>query len=270
MVDRCRSAEKRYEDHKKVQEAQRYHHPGPDARTVLVDTLRAIRASSHEQSERLARVMTDLGSLPSHYLSDVVAYNEHNHLAEDALAEERRKAAIEDLEKRLNEQHDCVDRKLLELQARLNDLVKEKEAREIIQNLPPPVDPREAAVEEAGVAHKATVQRVTDVEVCIRLSSPALVVHLLNRVRLQDSLQTITSAESIPHKDGPIATLEKSLPTADSHALQLQEFAEGIAKLINQIPVVRGEIEAIKADNEERKGAEKAVSTFLFVVSASR
>lgn len=175
MVDRSRISEKRYEDYKKLQEARRYNHPGPDARAVLVEKLQAIRASSYEQSERLARVISDLGSLPSHYVSDVVAYNEHNHLAEDALAEERRKAAIEELEKRLAEQHDCVDRKLLGLQVRLNDLAKEKEAREILLNLPPPVDPREVAVEEAAVAHKANVQRVAAVEVRIRLSSPILV-----------------------------------------------------------------------------------------------
>jgi len=72
-------------------------------------------------------------------------------------------------------------------------------------------------------------------------------------------VQTITSAESTPHKDGPIETLEKSLPTMDGQAPQLQEFAEGIAKLIQQVPVIRGEIEAIKARNEERKTAEKVV-----------
>lgn len=178
MVNHSRSAEKKYEDYKRLQEARMYNHPGPDARIVLVDRLQTLRASSHEQSERLARVVADLGSLPSHYVSDVVAYNEHNHLTEDALAEERRKVAIEELEKKLNEQHNCVDRKLVELQARLNELAKEKEEREVICNRPPSVDPREMAVEEATVAHKANVQRVAAVEVCIRLSSPVLVVHL--------------------------------------------------------------------------------------------
>jgi hypothetical protein len=76
-------------------------------------------------------------------------------------------------------------------------------------------------------------------------------------------VQTITSAESIPYKDGPIETLGKSLPTMGDQALQLQEFAEGIAKLIQQVPVVRGEIEAIKASNEERKAAENAVRTIV-------
>lgn len=73
-------------------------------------------------------------------------------------------------------------------------------------------------------------------------------------------MQTITSAESAPHRNGPIQTLEKSLQTADSEAVQLQEFAEGIARLIQQVPLVREEIEAIKASNEERKAAEKAVN----------
>jgi len=82
-------------------------------------------------------------------------------------------------------------------------------------------------------------------------------------------VQTITSAESIPHKDGPIEILEKSLPTMDGQALQLQEFAEGIAKLIRQVPIVRGEIEAIKTSNEERKAAEKAVRTICCLRSIS-
>ena len=47
----------------------------------------------------------------------------------------------------------------------------------------------------------------------------------------------------------------------DGQAFQLQEFAEGIAKLIQQVPVVRAEIEAIKASNEEHKTVEKAVRT---------
>lgn len=47
----------------------------------------------------------------------------------------------------------------------------------------------------------------------------------------------------------------------DDQAPQLQGFAEGIAKLIQQVPVVRREIDAIKASNEERKAAEKEVSS---------
>ena len=50
----------------------------------------------------------------------------------------------------------------------------------------------------------------------------------------------------------------------DGQAPQLQGFAEGIAKLIQQVPVVRGEIDAIKAENEERKAAEKKVSAICF------
>jgi len=136
----------------------------------------------------------------------------------------------------LNEQHECVDRNLLELQTRLDELAKEKEAREVVRELHPPVDPDAKAVEEVAIEHEANVQRVTAVEV---------------------SVQTITSAESAPHKDGPVQILEKSLPTMDGQAPQLQGFAEGIAKLIRQVPVVRREIDAIKASNEERKAAEK-------------
>lgn len=90
---------------------------------------------------------------------------------------------------------------------------------------------------------------------------------LLNLVLLQVSIQTITSAESIPHKDGPIEALEKLLPTMDGQAPELQEFAESIAKLIQQVPVIRGEIDVIKASNEEHKAAEKAVSTICCFVS---
>ena len=76
-------------------------------------------------------------------------------------------------------------------------------------------------------------------------------------------MQTITSAELAPHRDGPIQTLEESLPVMDGQALQLREFAEGIADLIKQVPVVRGAITAIRAGNEERKVAEQAVRTVL-------
>jgi len=50
----------------------------------------------------------------------------------------------------------------------------------------------------------------------------------------------------------------------NGQAPKLQEFAEGIAKLIQQVPVVRGEIDATKAENEQRKAAEKKVSTICF------
>ena len=260
--------EKRYEDYKKSQEARIYNHPGPDARLVLVDKLQALRTSSHEQNENLARIVADLGSLPSHDLSDVVTYNEHNHLTEVALAEEASKAAITEVEERLKEQRDCVDRRVVELQARIDELAKEKEARELVRSLPPPVNPHKVAVEEAVIVHEANVQRVAAVEVRICLNSSVLCI-LLNPVPLQASVEMITSAESIPHKDGPIETLEKSLPTMDGQALQLQEFAEGIAKLIQQVPVVRGEIEAIKASNEKRKAAEKAVRTICHLWSIS-
>ena len=78
---------------------------------------------------------------------------------------------------------------------------------------------------------------------------------------LQTSLQTITSAEEAPHKGGPVQALEETFPTPDCQSLQLQEFAESIAKLIRQVPHVRGEIVSIKAENEQLIGAEKAVST---------
>lgn len=166
-VDRSRKAEKRYEDYKKSQEARIYNHPGRDARAVLMEKLRSLRTTSHDESERLTRIVADLGSLPSHHLSDVVAYNEHNHLTEEALTVEKRKAAIDEAENSLSTKHDRVDRSLIALQARLEDMAKEKQAREIIRDLPPPVDPNETAVEEAVIVHQANVQRVTVVEVRI-------------------------------------------------------------------------------------------------------
>ncbi|KAF9645302.1 hypothetical protein BDM02DRAFT_598699 [Thelephora ganbajun] len=241
-VDRSRKAEKRYEDYKKSQEARIYNYPSHDARQVLMAKLQTLRMSSHEESECLTRVIADLGALPSCHLSDVVAYNEHNHLTDETLAEEKRKAAIDEMEKRMNERHDHVDQNLLTLQARLEELTKEKQARKILRDFPPPVDPNEMAVDEATIVHQANVQRVVAVEA---------------------SVQTITSAESIPHRDGPIQTLEESLPTTDSQATQLQEFAIGLAKLIKQVPVVRGEIDVIKAENVQRKEAEKAVGVDL-------
>lgn len=51
----------------------------------------------------------------------------------------------------------------------------------------------------------------------------------------------------------------------DSHRTQIQEYAEGIAKLIQQVPMVRGEIEAIKASNEEHKATEKVVGAICYL-----
>ena len=177
MVNRSRMVEKRYEDYKKSQEARIYNYPGPDARLVLVDKLLALRTSSYEQNEHLTRIITDLGSLPSHHLSDVVAYNESNHVTEDALAEEKRKAAMAEVDRKLTERHECADRNLVELQARLDELAKEREAREIVHNLPPPIKPHKVAVEAAAVVHEANVQRVATVEVRTCVDSSVSVVY---------------------------------------------------------------------------------------------
>jgi len=65
----------------------------------------------------------------------------------------------------------------------------------------------------------------------------------------------------------------------DGQAQQLREFAEGIADLIKQVPVVRDVTTAIRAGNEERKVAEEAVGAVfrrssscakIFTTSASR
>ena len=169
-VNRSRKADKRYEDYKKSQEARVYNHPGHDARLVLMNKLQNLRMTSHDESVHLTRILADLQSLPSQHLSDVVAYNEHNHLTEEALAEEKRKAAIDELERNLNAKHDGVDHNLIALQARLEELTKEKRTREILRSLPPPADPNEIAVEEAATAHHANVQRVAAVKVRICLS----------------------------------------------------------------------------------------------------
>lgn len=164
-IDRSRKAEKRYEDYKRSQEARIYNHPGHDVRQILTDRRQTLYAEFHEENKRLKRIITDLENLPSHHLSDVVAYNEHNHVSEETLAQESRMAAIIEGEKRLNERHDHVDRTLTTLQAQLEELTKEKQAREIIRDLPPPVDPNEMAVEEAVTAHQANTQRLIAVEV---------------------------------------------------------------------------------------------------------
>ena len=176
-VDRSQKEEKRYEDYKKSQEARMYNHPGHDARLVLVQKLQALRTSSHRESERLARIVTDLESLPSHNLFDVVAYNEHNHLTAEGEAEEKRKASMDEVVKRWNEKHDLVDRNLLVLQSRLDELAQEKQAREAVRVLPDPVDHNKMAVEEAGAMHQANVQRVVAVEVRTCLGPSVLAVY---------------------------------------------------------------------------------------------
>ena len=118
------------------------------------------------------------------------------------------------------------------------------------------------AVEEAVAVHRANVQRVTAVEVRIFCHQSYRRTSLNPFVLLQASLETITSAESIPHRDGPIQILEKSLPTMDSRTAQLQEFAEGIARLIKQAPVVRGEINT-KAENEPVQGVRTGFAMHL-------
>lgn len=164
-VDRRRKAEKRYEDYKRSQESRIYNHPGHDARHMLMDKLQTLHRVSCGEDQRLTRILTDMGTLPSRHISEVVAYNEHNHPTEEALGQERRRAAIVEAEKRLNEKHDHVDQGLMDLQARLEELTKEKEAREINCELTPPMDPDEIAVEEALTVHQANVQRVIAVEV---------------------------------------------------------------------------------------------------------
>ena len=67
--------------------------------------------------------------------------------------------------KRWNEKHDLVDRNLLILRGRLDELAREKQAREAVRDLPDPVDHNKMAVEEAGTMHQANVQRVAAVEV---------------------------------------------------------------------------------------------------------
>jgi hypothetical protein len=262
-ADRSKKAEKRYEAYKKSQEARMYNHPGPDARSVLVEKLQALRAASHEESERLARIVGDLETLPSHKLSDVVAYNEHNHLTKEAEAEEKRMAAIDEVMERWNEKHEHVDRNLAAIKAQLDELAREKQARETFRDLPPPMDPNKMIVEEAETTYKVNAQRVAAVEVRIRPRLSILTAHFTEFVLLQAAVQTITTVESTPHRDGPNRTIEESLPNMDSQALQLQEFTEGIVKVIKQVPVVREEIHALKAQNEKSKEAEKAVSVTL-------
>ncbi|KAF9789894.1 hypothetical protein BJ322DRAFT_564468 [Thelephora terrestris] len=202
-----------------------------------MDKLHMLRGTSHDESERLARIIAHLGNLPSHQLSDVVGYNEHNHPTGETLAGEKRRAVILEAENKLKEKHDHLDRNLIALQAKLEDLMKEKQAREVNCGLrPPPADPIEMAVEEAVAAHQTNVQRVVAVE---------------------NSLQTITSVEGNPHKGGLIQTIEESLPAPDCQSLQLQVFAESIAKLIYQVPVIRQEIASIKVGNDQRKEEEK-------------
>lgn len=100
-VDWSSRAEKRYEGYKKSQEARIYSHPGPDVRNRLVEKLQVLRVPSHEQNKRPAHITVDLGSPPPYFLSGIVAYNEHNHLTEDVLAEGKRKVAIDEVGKEI-------------------------------------------------------------------------------------------------------------------------------------------------------------------------
>ena len=149
---------------------------------------------------------------------------------------EKRKAVIDEVEKGLNAKGDQADRKTIALQGQLEELRKETQAGEILRDLPPLMDTNEVAVEEAVAVHQANVQRVTAVEVRIFCHQSYRRTSLNPLVLPQASLESITSAESIPHRDGPIQILEKSLPNMDSRTAQLQEFAEGIARLINKFP----------------------------------
>lgn len=144
-----------------------YNHPGHDARLVLVGKLQKLRAASNEEGERLERIMTDLQSLPTRDLLSAIGYNEHNHVTKEAVAEEKRKKAIDEVSKRWEEQHDLVDRNLLAIQARLDELAKERQAREILRDLPPPEHRNKMAVEEAETAHRTNVERVALIEVRI-------------------------------------------------------------------------------------------------------
>jgi len=154
-----------------------YNHPGHDARLVLVGKLQALRTASNEENERLARIMQDLESLPSRNLRDVVAYNEHNHQTKEGDAEEKRRAAVEEAVKRWNEKHELVDKNLLVIQARIDELANERQAREAHRDLPTPEDQTEMAVEEAETAHRANMERVALIEVCMCLGSSALAVN---------------------------------------------------------------------------------------------
>ena len=178
-ADRKEKADKRYEDYKKSQEARMYNHPGNDARQVLMNKLLALRTTSNKQNEHLERITADLESLPSHNLSEVIAYNEHNHLTE---AEEKRKAAIDEVVRKWDEKHDLVDQNLLTLQARLEELEQEKKARETFRDLPTPVDHDRMAIEGAETVHQANIQRAAVVEVRIRLSL-VLTVHFTESLR---------------------------------------------------------------------------------------
>lgn len=164
-ADRGRKAEQKYEDYKRTQEARIYNYPGYDTREVLKKKLQVLRLASCEEKDRLAVIINDMEKLPSHRLSDVVAYNEHNHLTEEVLLQEQRSTTIVGGEQRLNERHDHLDQNLMVLQTRLEELAKERRARETIRDLPPPVDPDQMAIDEAVAVHQANVQRVIAVEV---------------------------------------------------------------------------------------------------------
>ena len=170
-ADRSAKAEQKLEDYRKTQEARIYNYPGYDTREVLQKKFQKLRRASCQEKDRLTVIINDMGTLPSHRLSDVVSYNEHNHVTKETLLQEKRTAAIVEGDQRLNETHDNLDQNLMVLQARLEELTKEKRAIEILRDLPPPVDPTQIAVDEEVAAHQANVQRVITVEVCYQSTS---------------------------------------------------------------------------------------------------
>ena len=251
-TNRCRVAEKKYQDYRKSQDARIYNHPGHDARQVLIEKLHTLRVRSNMENERFTHIVADMGTLPSHHLLDVVAYNEHNHLTAEALAEEKRRGVVIEAEKKLDEMHNSVDRDLTILRTRLDQLAKEKEATEVLRNLPQQVDPNEMAVEEAAASHRGNGQRIVVVEVRSGSTDPFVIL-----IPSQNSLQTIASVEDTSRNGGPNQIFED--PTSGS--LQLQEFAESIAMLIRLVPLIREETAAIKSWNEKRKATGDMVSS---------
>ena len=64
--------------------------------------------------------------------------------------------------------------------------------------------------------------------------------------------------EQAPHRD---QTLERLLTTSNCESVKIQDFAERIAGLIGQVPLVRVQADTVRAWNEEHKGTEEVVST---------
>ena len=122
--------------------------------TTHCKKLQALHTSSHRESEHLAQIVTDLESLLSHNLFDVITYN---HLTVEGEGEEKRMGSIDEMVKRWNEKHDLIDWNLLILQGQLNKLAQEKQAREAIRDLPDHVDHNKMAMEEAGTMHQANM-----------------------------------------------------------------------------------------------------------------